>query len=96
MKNQIDIQKFLKVFYISGAIIFSIAGIANIFTNYNYWPTMIFSAKVSAVVNNMFNFILAIFFFVYYKSTLQKTQEPLKTEEIEKAFDNFKSQKVKE
>ena len=98
MKRQIDIQKFLKIFYFSGTAIFLIAGITNIFTNAHYWESMIFSARVSAVVNNLFSFILAIFFFVYYKSTIAKKEETktLETTDIEKAIAGFKpAKKVK-
>jgi hypothetical protein len=98
MKKQIDVQKFLKIFYLSGTAIFLISGIANIFTNANYWVSMIFSAKVSAVVNNIFNFLLTIFFFVYYKNTITKKEEAkhLEISDIEKVVADFKpAKKVK-
>lgn len=84
-------QEIFKMFYISGAIIFLIVGVANTFTNFTLWKNMLLSAKVSALFMNLFNYILSVFFFSLYRGQIQKL-EPLKKEVVDEIF----NKKVKE
>lgn len=91
--NQFNQETILRTFYISGIIIFLIVGIANAFTNFTNWERLILSAKVSAMAMNLFNFILAGFFFSLYKN-MPKAPEPLKEEDLDQVFkEAIKSQK---
>lgn len=81
-----DNQKFLKLFYLSGTLIFLGIGIANIFTNISFWNSMILSAKISAILNNLFNFVISIFFFSLLKGTKKIPVEELSEDQIEEAI----------
>ena len=83
-------EQVLKAFYTSGIIIFIIVGIANSYTNFYYWENMILSARVSSVFMNIFNYVLAIFFFSLLKSLKTSTPETLKDEDLDKLFEEAK------
>ncbi len=82
--------EFLKIFFLFGTLTFFGIGIANIFTNAYIWKDMLLSAKVSAVLSNLFNFAIAIFFWYSLKGTQKKDVPELTTEEIEDAIKGVK------
>jgi len=91
MKEKFTQQTVLRMFYICGAVIFLIVGLANFVTNFLAWNFMIFSAKVSALFMNVFNFIISAFFFhLYNKSKVPKMEglEEKDLEEIEQEVKN--------
>ena len=78
-------QDVLKMFYTCGAVIFLIVGVANTYTNFVNWDLFMLSAKVSALFMNIFNYVLAVFFFLLRKE-LTKKPEKMKEETIEEIF----------
>ncbi len=78
-------QEILRVFYISGIIIFSVVALANSYTNFVTWDSMILSFKVSSVAMNIFNYVLAIFFYYLLKSNA-KAFKNIDEDEAEEIF----------
>lgn len=78
-------EQILKMFYSCGAVIFLIVGVANTFTNFVNWDLFILSAKVSALFMNIFNYVLAVFFFALRKGMSRKPKA-MKEEDIEEIF----------
>jgi|TARA_Y100000310_G_scaffold3308_1_gene4231 hypothetical protein len=80
-------EEITKVFYLSGTIIFFVVGFANIFTNFITWDNLISSAKISAVFMNIFNFVIAIFFYSLLKGTdIPTTLKPIEQKDVDKVF----------
>jgi len=86
MSQQFSQDRVLRMFYLCGSIIFLIVGIANIFTNVYFWPNMITSARVSAVFSNIFNFVLAFFFYSLLKGVTASKPEPIKDKTLDDIF----------
>jgi len=84
--KQISQEKFMQFFFFAGAIIFAGVGLLNIFTNSFYWNTMILPSKISAVLTNIFNFLLAICFCYMFKGTLKEKVKTISEENIEEAL----------
>lgn len=89
MKNEINQQELMRMFYICGSIIFLVVGIANTITNYIFWNNLILSAKVSNVASNLFNYVLSVFFFGLIKSSFPKKQD-LPAETLDEIFKEAK------
>lgn len=83
-------EEFVKIFFIVGGIIFIGIGISNIFTNAIVWKNMLLSAKVSAVLSNIFNFVLAISFFYMFNLNSSKKAPKINEEQIEEALKDIK------
>jgi uncharacterized protein YacL len=89
MKGNISPEKVMKIFYLSGFIIFLIVGISNFFTNLILWDNMILSAKVSSIASNIFNFIVSFVFYSLFYNELKKVKLKINTEDFEKAISKF-------
>lgn len=83
--KQFSQEEVLRMFYICGAVIFLIVGISNTFTNAHYWANMILSAKVSAIFSNIFNYVLAVFFYFLLLGNAQKVK-PIEDKDLDTIF----------
>ena len=86
MKANFSQEEVLRMFYICGAVIFLIVGISNTFTNAHYWANMILSAKVSAVFSNIFNYVLAVFFYFLLKGQISGKVKPIDDKNLDEIF----------
>lgn len=86
MKTNFSQEEVLRMFYLCGAVIFLVVGIANTFTNAHYWPNMILSAKVSAIFSNIFNYVLAVFFYFLLKGMKAGQVKPLADKTLDQIF----------
>ena len=86
LKDQFSQEEILRMFYLSGIIIFIVVGIANTFTNISLWSEMILSSKVSAIFSNLFNYVLAIFFFFLRKGMNVDKIKPIEDETLDEIF----------
>lgn len=84
--KQFSQEEILRAFYISGAIIFLIVGIANTYTNFVNWGYMILSAKVSALCMNLFNYVLATFFYLLLKQMKTLPLKPIEEKDADEIF----------
>lgn len=84
-----DNFKALKIFYCIGSIVFLGIGISNLISNNFFWENMILSAKVSAVLGNIFNFVLSALFFNLFIESNKKAKSELKEKDIEEAIKNY-------
>lgn len=85
--KQFSQQEVLRMFYLCGAVIFLIVGIANTFTNAHFWANMILSAKVSAVFSNIFNYVLAVFFYFLLKGMNISQIQPIQDKDLDEIFE---------
>ena len=86
MKNQFSQEEILRMFYICGAVIFLIVGIANTCINFISWDKMLLSMKVSSGFMNLFNYVLAVFFFFLLKGMKPKIK-PLEEESVDEILE---------
>lgn len=96
MNEKFSQQQILKMFYICGSVIFLIVGIANTFTNFTNWERMLLSMKVSSLFMNIFNYVLAVFFFMLFKKIKISIPPPaLEEKEIDSIFEEAKKSQMK-
>ena len=79
-------DEILTTFYIFGAIIMLGVGIANSISNYINWDLMLLSFKFSSVLSNLFNYLIAWFF---YSMLRNKKRE-------ERFFNNLQEKQAEE
>lgn len=82
-------EEYTRMFFFIGMIIFFGIGLSNLVTNFSLWKNMILSMKVSAILNNLFNFVLSVFFFTMWRGTLIKKIPEISEEQMEEAFKKF-------
>jgi carbon starvation protein CstA len=84
----LDLNKFMKAFYIIGATLFSIGVITNVYITSFAWPAMRLLAKVNWVCTSFFFQILIIvmFGYMYTNIRLQEKATPNITEEDVESF----------
>ena len=81
----INQQDVLRIFYPIGIVLFIIIGLASAFSNYVYWGNMILSSKISSVASNIFNFVLAWLFYMFWKMQ-PKEETGLNEEQIDEVI----------
>ena len=90
-------EQILKMFYLCGSIIFIIVAVANTYTNFVNWENMMLSMKVSSLFMNIFNYVLAVFFFMLLNNMNKNSSispKVLDSEDLDRIFKEVeKSQK---
>ena len=86
------IQITQRQFLAYGFLVFLLVGIANIFTNAYSWNNLYWSAKISAVFMNLFNFLVALFFYSMLKQLPKEILKPIEEEELDKIVEELKKQ----
>jgi len=88
-------NEFMRIFFLIGAITFFGVGISSIFTNAITWKSMLLSMKFSAVLNNIFSFVVAAVFYHSFKGSLVKPAPELSEAQAEEAIKNLKIERVR-